>query len=312
MGARMTRTYVVTGGAGFIGSHLVARLLGRGDEVRVVDNFSTGLRENLAGLAGHVSIEQADIASEGAWEKRLAGAEGVFHLAAVSSVPRSVEHPAESVRANVLGTARVLASARAGKVRRVVYASSSSVYGDTRRLPVREDDPTDPLSPYAASKLGGEFLCRSFRATGGPEAVCLRFFNVFGPRQDPNSAYAAVIPRFIAALRSGKSPEVYGDGEQTRDFTYVENVVDALVRAMEAPGADGGIFNVAAGGRTSINRLLTVLSERVPGGKGARYLPARVGDVKHSSADISRARDVLGYAPRVDLATGIDRLLSSS
>ncbi|MBI4230500.1 MAG: SDR family oxidoreductase [Planctomycetes bacterium] len=303
--------WVVTGGAGFIGSHLVAWLLGRGDEVRVVDNLSTGKRENLKGLTGQLSFEQGDIASEGAWEKALAGAEGVFHLAAVSSVPRSVERPAESVRANVLGTARVLAAARAGKVRRVVYASSSSVYGDTRRLPVREDDPTNPLSPYAASKLGGEFLCRAFRATGGPEAVCLRFFNVFGPRQDPTSAYAAVIPRFIAALRAGKPPEVYGDGEQTRDFTYVENVVDALVCAMETRAADGGAFNVAAGGRTSINRLLAILGERLPGGKGARYSPARIGDVKHSSADISRAREALGYEPRVDLASGIDRLLAA-
>src|SRR3989449_840583 len=296
---------LVTGGAGFIGSNLVRGLLERGDEVRVLDNFSTGSRENLDGL--DVEVVEGELRSYERVHNAVRGTEIVFHLGALGSVPRSVQDPLTSSAVNVEGTLNVLLAARDEAVRRVVFASSSSVYGDSRELPLRESMAPDPISPYGVAKLAAERYCVSFsRVYHSFETVVLRYFNVFGPRQSPYSQYAAVVPLFIAAIDLGEPITVYGDGEQSRDFTYVGNVVDATIRAADAPGASGRTFNVAAGSPASVNHVAETIGVILGKPVEKRYEPPRAGDIRDSWADISAARETLGYEPRVDLAAGLE------
>ncbi|MFN3483924.1 MAG: NAD-dependent epimerase/dehydratase family protein [Planctomycetota bacterium] len=293
---------VVTGGAGFIGSHLAEALLGSGRRVRVVDNFSTGRRERVPAGA---ELLVADV-NEAA-EEAVRGAEVVYHLAALPSVPRSVERPLESHRATAQGTMAVLeASARVG-VRRVVFASSSSVYGDTPSLPKREDMPPRPLSPYAVAKLAGEFYARTFAALGKVETVCLRFFNVYGPGQDPDSPYAAVIPIFLRRAREGRPFPVYGDGLQTRDFTFVGDVVAGVLAAGRVPGVSGRVYNIAAGRPISVRDLARAVARLFGVPDAVEPLPSRPGDIRDSWADVSAARRDLGFAARVALEEGLRR-----
>jgi nucleoside-diphosphate-sugar epimerase len=303
-------TVLVTGGGGFIGSHLVERLLSDGHEVRVLDNFATGKRENLLEWADQVELVEGDLRSYERVHTAVRGCELVLHQAALPSVPRSVQDPLTSSEVNITGTLNVLLAARDEGVRRVVFASSSSIYGANPELPKREDLLPLPMSPYAVAKLAGEGYCRSFHEVFGLETVALRYFNVFGPRQDPLSQYAAVIPNFITARLAGKRPVVYGDGEQSRDFTYVENVVDANLLAISADGAAGKLYNIAAGERTTLNQLLDHLGALLGREPGARYDPARPGEVRHSQADIGRARRELGYSPSISLEEGLRRTLA--
>jgi UDP-glucose 4-epimerase len=303
-------TVLVTGGGGFIGSHLVERLLSDGHEVRVLDNFATGKRENLLEWADQVELVEGDMRSYERVHTAVRGCELVLHQAALPSVPRSVQDPLTSSEVNITGTLNVLLAARDEGVRRVVFASSSSIYGANPELPKREDLLPLPMSPYAVAKLAGEGYCRSFHEVFGLETVALRYFNVFGPRQDPLSQYAAVIPNFITARLAGKRPVVYGDGEQSRDFTYVENVVDANLLAISADGAAGKLYNIAAGERTTLNQLLDHLGALLGREPGARYDPARPGEVRHSQADIGRARRELGYSPSISLEEGLRRTLA--
>lgn len=298
---------LVTGGAGFIGSHLVDRLVRDGHGVVALDNLSTGRRENLAEAGGEAELIEGDIRDPAVLRKAVRGADVVFHQAALPSVPRSIEAPADSHDVNATGTLNVLIAARDAGVRRVVYASSSSVYGDTPTLPKQEDMTPSPLSPYAVSKLSGELYCRAFHHVYGLETVALRYFNVFGPRQSPDSAYAAVIPRFIRRLLDGGVPQIFGDGEQTRSFAYVEDVVDANVRAASAEGAPGRTFNIAGETRVSINDLDRALRKIVPGAaRGpADHTKPRPGDVRHSYADLSQAETLLGYEVRTTLEDGL-------
>ena len=300
---------LVTGGAGFIGSHLVEALLARGDRVRVLDDFSTGSWDNLESVRGRVEVIEGDIADPSAVRAAVRGAEVVFHQAALASVPRSVANPLATHRVCVDGTLQVLLAARDAKVRRVVYAASSSAYGNAARLPKREADPTAPLSPYAVAKLAGEQYCAAFSEVYGIETVRLRYFNVFGPRQTPDSPYAAVIPLFIRALTSGQSPTVHGDGEQSRDFTYVADVVQANLLAASAPGVSGRVYNVACGRRTSLLELAALLNGLLRTRIALTHTAPRVGDVKHSLADIERAREELGYRPTTDMMEGLRRCL---
>ena len=299
----MTRV-LVTGGGGFIGSNLVRRLLGDGHQVRVLDNFSTGNRANLVEVLDDIELVEGDIQSYERAHSAVRGVEIVLHQAAMPSVPRSVQDPLTSNAVNVVGTLNVMLAARDSGVRRVVFASSSSVYGATPELPKHERLPTLPISPYAVAKLAAEGFCRSFHEVYGLETVALRYFNVFGPRQDPNSEYAAVVPKFIGSALSGTAPVVYGDGEQTRDFTYVDNVVAANVLAMEAD-AVGLALNVACGERISLNRLLATIAELTGRAVEPEYRPARMGDVRHSHADISLATERLGYQPAIQLEEGL-------
>jgi UDP-glucose 4-epimerase len=298
-------TYLVTGGAGFIGSNIVDGLLRRGQTVRVLDDFSTGKRGNLAEAAGKIALVEGSVADEAVARKAVEGADFVLHQAALASVPRSIDDPVSSNRANVDGTLRLLIVARDAKVRRVVYAGSSSAYGDQPTLPKVETMAPSPLSPYAASKLAGEYYCQAFTASYGLETVCLRYFNVYGPRQDPESLYAAVIPKFITAMLAGERPVVFGDGEQSRDFTYVEDVVEANVLACTAPKAVGQMVNLGCGGRYSLNELVAMLNRILGASIQPVYEPARVGDVKHSQADVAAARTILGYTPRYSLEAGL-------
>lgn len=295
---------LVTGGGGFIGSHLVERLLRDGHEVRVLDNFATGRRSNLIPFAG-VELLEGDIQSYERVHNAVRGCEVVFHLAALPSVPRSIQDPLTSNASNITGVLNVLLAARDEGVRRVVYASSSSVYGRNPSLPKSEHHEPMPISPYAVAKLAGEGYCRSFSEVFGLEAVAIRYFNVFGPRQDPLSQYAAVIPNFITALLAGEPPVIYGDGEQSRDFTYVENVVDANLLAAQAEGVAGRVYNVACGDRITLNELFTELRSLIDARVDPVFAPDRAGDVRHSHADITRARDELGYEPRVGLREGL-------
>jgi len=297
---------LVTGGAGFIGSHIARALVERGARVRIIDNLSTGYEANLNEIGGDIDFINASIADTDALKPALQDVELVFHEAAIPSVPKSVKQPRETHDASVNGTFALLLAARDAKVRRLVYAASSSVYGDQRESPKHESMRPDPLSPYAVAKLVGEYYCQVFTRTYGLETVCLRYFNVFGPRQDPGSQYSGVISRFILALEKGERPVIYGDGEQTRDFTYVANAVDANLRAAEAPGASGRVFNIANGTSVSINEVLEVL-KRLTGRTdvSAEYTEPRVGDVRDSLADLSAASSVLGYAPRVGLEQGL-------
>jgi UDP-N-acetylglucosamine/UDP-N-acetyl-alpha-D-glucosaminouronate 4-epimerase len=302
---------LVTGGAGFIGSNLVGELLVRGHAVRVLDNFSSGHRGNLAGVGGEVDLIEGDLRSYERVHHAVRGCEVVFHQGALPSVPRSVQDPITSSEINIGGTLNVLLNARDEGVRRLVFASSSSIYGDAPGFPRTESATPRPVAPYAVSKLAAEQYCRVFSTVYGLETVSLRYFNVFGRNQDPASQYSAVIPRFILAMRDGRSPTIYGTGRQSRDFTHVDNVVGANMLAMEAPAASGEIFNIGCGTPCSLNELVEVLnrlleSELVP----VRTAP-RPGDVERSWADISRAEEALGYIPSVDLEEGLRLTLAS-
>lgn len=296
---------LVTGGAGFIGSHIARALVERGLRVRIIDNLSTGYLDNIAEV-GEVDFINASINDKDALKRALENVEIVFHQAAIPSVPRSINYPIETHDASVNGTFSLLLAARDCKVRRVVYAASSSVYGDQAESPKRETMRPDPLSPYAVAKLVGEYYCQVFTRSYGLETVSLRYFNVFGPRQDPGSQYSGVISRFILALESGERPVIYGDGEQTRDFTYVSNVVDANLRAAQAPAASGKVFNIANGESVSINEVLETLKELTGRTEvNAEYTDPRPGDVRDSLADLTAAKSLLGYSSTVGLETGL-------
>jgi nucleoside-diphosphate-sugar epimerase len=297
-------TVLVTGGAGFIGSHLVERLLQEGYRVRILDNFSTGSITNLAHLQGFELIK-GDIRQDADLQAAVAGVDYILHQAALGSVPRSIDDPLTTHECNSTGTLKVLLAARAHQVRRVVYASSSSVYGDTPTLPKLETMPPRPLSPYALSKLSGEIHCQLFTRLYGLETVSLRYFNVFGPRQSANSQYAAVIPRFAGAMLAGQPATVYGDGEQTRDFTYVANVVTANLLAMQSTKAVGKALNIAGGARYSVNYLANLLATSFNLQPQLVYSPPRLGDIRDSYADIQQAARSLRYQPVIDFATGI-------
>jgi UDP-N-acetylglucosamine/UDP-N-acetyl-alpha-D-glucosaminouronate 4-epimerase len=301
------RRVLVTGGGGFIGSHLVNRLLTEGHEVRVLDNFSTGNLANLDGLVGEVEIVEGDIQSYERASHATRGCDLVFHQAALPSVPRSVQDPLTSTASNVTGTINVLLAARDAGVQRVVYASSSSVYGANPDLPKHEGMTTLPISPYAVAKLAGEGYCRAFGEVYGLETVAIRYFNVFGPRQDPRSQYAAVVPNFIAAMLRGDRPTIHGDGEQSRDFTYVENVVNANLLAADATDVTGRVYNVACGERVTLNELVSELRDLMGSDVEPVYGEARMGDVRHSLADVSAARRDFGYEPSVSLREGLER-----
>jgi nucleoside-diphosphate-sugar epimerase len=298
-------SYLVTGGAGFIGSHLVDALVARGECVCVFDNLSSGRRENLAGCWESIRFVEADLRDIDAVKAACQGIDYVLHHAAIASVTQSVEDPRASQEVNVAGTLNVLLAAREAGVKRVVYAASSAAYGATPAVALTEERPPQPLSPYAVSKLTGEYYAQVFSQLYGLETVSLRYFNVFGPRQDPTSQYAAVIPKFITALARGEEPVIFGDGEQTRDFVYVGNVVVANLLACTAPGAVGETINIASGWRISLNELLEVLRKVTGVPVAARYAAERPGDIKHSYADISKARKLLGYEPDHTLEEGL-------
>jgi len=298
---------LVTGGGGFIGSNVVRALLARGDDVRVLDNFSTGSRANLAGLEGDVQLVEGDLRSYERVHAAVRGAEVVFHQGALPSVPRSVQDPLTTTAVNVEGTLNVLLAARDEGVRRIVNASSSSVYGNTGTLPRVETQAPDPISPYAVAKLAAERFCTSFTRVYGMEIVSLRYFNVFGPRQDPSSQYAAVVPRFIRAIADDEPVTIYGDGDQSRDFTFVDNVVGANLLAADAPGVGGDILNVATGDSVTVNALADAIGAMLGKPVEKAYEPAREADVRASWADVGEAKRLLGYEMRVDFAEGLRR-----
>ncbi len=299
--------YLVTGGAGFIGSNTVEELVRRGHSVVVLDDLSTGKEENLSSVAGKIELLRGSIADLETVRAACRGVDYVLHLAARTSVPRSVKEPLETNRVNVDGTLNVLVAARDARVRRVVFAASSSVYGETLILPKVETMTPSPISPYGVSKFVGEAYAHVFGRVYGLQNVSLRYFNVFGPRQDPDSPYSGVLSRFITALQNGAQPVVFGDGEQSRDFTYVENVVEANLLACEAPKASGMVFNIGVGGRFTLNRTLQLLEKFAGKPAQPRYDPPRDGDILHSQADISLARKLLDYNPRVGFEEGLRR-----
>jgi UDP-glucose 4-epimerase len=304
-------TYLVTGAAGFIGRSIAAELLARGKKVRGIDNFVTGKHENLRGLEAMELIE-ADINDAAAVAKACRGVECIFHEAAIPSVPRSIEDPVTSNHAGVSGTVQLLVAAKDAKVRRVVYAGSSSVYGNTPTLPKQEQMQPSPISPYAVSKLAGELYMQSFTRVYGLETVVIRYFNVFGPFQDPTSHYSGILAIFTMKMLAGEIPTIYGDGEQSRDFTFIQNVVHGNLLASEAPAerVSGKVFNVATGNRVTLNQTVEIL-RRATGYTGeVRYAAERSGDVKHSLADISRAKEGFGYEPLVDFREGIERTVA--
>jgi len=301
------RTVLVTGGAGFIGSHIVEALVERGDRVRVLDNLSTGYLSNLEPFYDRVEFIHGDVRDPDTAAEAVQGVDCVFHQAALASVPRSVERPLDTHAACVTGTIVLLDAARRAGVRRFVYAGSSSAYGDQPFSAKRETDLPDPISPYGAAKLAGEYYCRAFFATYGFETVVLRYFNVFGPRQDPNSPYSAVIPLFITAILSGRKPVVFGDGTQSRDFTYVANVVHANLLAAERPGVAGKVFNAANGKSITLLELLAAINSVLGTRVDPEFAPPRPGDIRESMADIAAARSLLGYQPQVDFLTGLER-----
>ena len=301
----MSRSVLVTGGAGFIGSNLVRALLERGDDVRVLDNFATGNRANLIGLENDVAMVEGELRSYERVHNAVRGVEIVFHQGALPSVPRSIQDPLTTSAVTIEGTLNVLLAARDEHVRRVVYASSSSVYGSSGTLPRIETQQPDPISPYAVAKLAAERYCVSFHRVYGLETVSLRYFNVFGPRQDPKSQYAAVVPRFLTAIEAGEPVTIHGDGNQSRDFTYVANVIEANVLAGQVDGADGAVLNVATGRRASVNELADAIGAAVGKPVEREFLPFRTGDVKDSWADVSEARRVLGYEPAIGLEEGV-------
>jgi len=306
----ITTRALVTGGAGFIGSHLADELIRQGARVRIIDNFVTGYRENLEEISGDFDFIEADLNDDESLQSAISDVEIVFHQAALPSVPRSVDNPRETHQACVNGTFNLLVKAKESGVRRVIYAASSSAYGDQPTLPKIETMSPDPLSPYAAAKLMGEYYCRVFNRVYGLETLSLRYFNVFGPRQDPSSMYSGVISRFIDALMKGTQPVIYGDGDQTRDFTYIANVVDANIRASETNSGVGQVVNVANGEKVSLIALLETL-KRITGKEDvtAEHMPERRGDVKHSQADNSRAVEWLGYEKLVGLEEGLRKTI---
>lgn len=297
----------VTGGAGFIGSHIAGTVAASGAKVRIIDDLSTGHRENLDELSGDIEFIEGSIADMALMTRALKDVEIVFHEAAIPSVPRSVEDPASTHIASVDGTFNLLLAARQQNVGRVVYAASSSAYGDQPTLPKVEDMTPDPLSPYAVAKLVGEYYCQVFTRVYGLETVSLRYFNVFGPRQDPGSQYSGVVSRFISALCSNQTPVIYGDGEQSRDFTYIDNVVSANLKAATTTKGVGQVINVALGERITLNQLLNELKELIGVEVVAEYREPRLGDVRHSLADITRARELLGFEPVIELREGLRR-----
>mgnify|MGYP003575115530 CR=1 FL=1 len=301
---------LVTGGAGFIGSHLAAAMSVTGGRVRILDDLSTGHRENLEEIGGNIEFIEGSVADQELLPKVLQNVELIFHEAAIPSVPRSVEAPRNTHIASVDGTFSLLLAAKEAGVKRMVYAASSSAYGDQPTLPKEEQMSPDPLSPYAVAKLVGEYYCRVFTRVYGLETVSLRYFNVFGPRQHPGSPYSGVVSRFISALMNDEQPVIFGDGEQSRDFTYIDNVVAANMSAASSAGASGKVINVANGQRITLNELLSELKDLTGrNGVTAEYREPRVGDVRHSLADITMARDLLGYESKVDLREGLQRTL---
>ncbi len=302
---------LVTGGAGFIGSHLADALLAAGFSVRVLDDFSSGRDQNLSQAIGKLELIRGDLADPATTTRACVGVDVVFHEGAIPSVPRSVAEPVRTNRANVDGTLNVLECARQAGVRRVVCAASSSAYGDTEELPKIETMPPNPRSPYALQKYAGEVYCQLYHELYGLETVALRYFNVFGPRQDPKSEYAAVVPRFATACLRGEPATINGDGEQSRDFTFVADTVRANLLAADAPGAVGNVINVAGGRRISLNELLAVLQQITGSKVPAIHGPNRVGDVRHSLADLGRARTLLGFEPQVSLADGLRHTVAS-
>jgi nucleoside-diphosphate-sugar epimerase len=302
-------TYLVTGISGFIGSSLARAVLAQGDQVRGIDNFSTGKRANVAEILDRIDLREADLLHLDAIQDACRGVDYVLHQAAIPSVPRSVKNPLESNRANVDATVNVLVAARDAKVRRVVYAASSSAYGDTPTLPKHEGMIPNPISPYAVAKLASEYYMTSFYRCYGLEAVCLRYFNIFGPRQDPTSPYSGVLAKFISQMLAGEQPTIFGDGTQSRDFTYIDNVVRANMLACTAPATKvaGGVFNIATGRRIDLNETFQVLKKLINYPGEVKYAPERAGDVKHSLADLSRSEEHLGYKPAVDFEEGLRR-----
>jgi UDP-glucose 4-epimerase len=301
--------YLVTGVAGFIGSNIAHALIARGEQVRGIDNFSHGRRENLAGILEKFDFREGDITDFEAMRSACDGMDYVLHQAALGSVPRSLANPLASNHANVVGTLSVLQAARETGVKRVIYAGSSSAYGDTPTLPKREDMPSNPISPYAVSKYSGELYAQSFHRVLGLETVCLRYFNVFGPRQHPTSEYAAVIPKFIRQMLKGEQPTIFGDGTQSRDFTYIDNVISANLLACHAPAksVSGRVFNVAAGKNYSLNEVYRLLQGLLGFKLPPLYSETRSGDVRDSLADTTPARQAMGYEPLVDFKDGLQR-----
>jgi UDP-glucose 4-epimerase len=306
-------TYLVTGGAGFIGSNLVEALLKRGEQVRLFDNFSSGKRENIAPFVDRAEVIEGDLTDRDSLKTALRGVDIVFHQAAIPSVPRSVKDPLESNESNVTGTLNLLVAARDAGVKRLIYASSSSVYGEQAPEEAKVESMTpQPISPYGVAKLTAELYCQVFYKVYGLETVSLRYFNVFGPRQDPASDYAAVIPRFITAFLRGEAPIIYGDGEQTRDFTYVGNVVAGNLAAAHCPaeGVAGEVFNLALGGQTSLNELGDILQELIGAQLAPRYADPRPGDIKHSRAGIEKIQRAMGYAPEISVGEGLEKTVA--
>ena len=305
------RSALVTGGAGFIGGHLTERLLAEGWSVRVLDDFSSGRDSNLSGCRDRIDLVRGDVRDPATVARAVDGVEVVFHQAAVPSVPRSVAEPLRTNSVNIDGTLLVLERAREAGVRRVVYAASSSAYGDTPVLPKVESMPATPLSPYALQKFAGEEYCRLYHALHGLETASLRYFNIYGPRQSPESEYAAVIPRFVTAALSGAPAEIYGDGEQTRDFTFVGDAVEANLLAADAEAAPGHVMNIAGGRRTSLNRLWEEICDLIGVTLEVRYAAPRPGDVRDSLASVERAGELLGYEPSVALREGLRQTIES-
>jgi UDP-glucose 4-epimerase len=304
--------YLITGIAGFIGSSLARAVLAQGDQVRGIDNLSTGKRENLAEILGRIDFREADLLDLPAVHEACRGVDYIFHEAAIPSVPKSVLDPLGSNRANVDATVNVLVAARDAKVKRVVYAASSSAYGDTPTLPKQEDMKPNPISPYAVAKLASELYMASFYRCYGLETVSLRYFNIFGPRQDPTSQYSGVLAKFITQMLAGEAPTILGDGSQSRDFTYIENVVKANLLACKAPAGEvaGKVFNVATGTRIDLNETFAVLKKLIGFTGDVKYGPERAGDVKHSLADLTRSEKHLGYRPQVDFEEGLKRTVA--
>jgi len=303
--------YLVTGGAGFIGSSIARALIARGDGVRVVDNFSTGRRENLADIADRIELLEGDIRDDKLLARATSGVEVVFHEAAIASVPQSMAEPLENHAVNATGTMRVLEAARHASVRRVVYAASSAAYGDEPTLPKVETMPPAPISPYGATKLAGEVAMQVYARAFGLETVCLRYFNVFGPRQDPKSEYAAVIPKFITAALAGKQPRIFGDGKQSRDFCHIDNVVEANFAAAgaDAGRASGRVFNVGCGESIDLNRVVALIGDILGKKLEAVHEPERAGDIKHSWGDVGAARAALGFRASVSFTDGLRRTI---
>ena len=305
-------TYLITGAAGFIGSALTRAVLARGEQVRGIDNFSTGKRENIDEVLDRIDFREADLLDLGAVHSACRGVDYVLHHAAIPSVPRSVADPLETNRTSVDATMNLLVAARDAKVKRVVYAASSAAYGDTPTLPKSEDMQPSPISPYAVAKLAGEHYMASFWRCYGLETVSLRYFNIFGPRQDPDSPYSGVLAKFILRMLQGERPTIFGDGTQSRDFTYVDNVVEANLLAIKAPAeaVAGQVFNVATGRASDLNEAVRVLKKLIGYAGEVKYGPERAGDVKHSLADLTRAKEHLGYTPHVDFEEGLHRTIA--